>query len=45
MTGTKKTNEAYNFRLTFKEGSQIHPNIWLRVEFIRQEVFQMSFKF
>ena len=26
-------------------GSQIHPNIWLWVEFIQEEDFQMSVKF
>ena len=29
---TNNTNEAYNFRLVVKMGSQIHPNIWLWVE-------------
>ena len=44
-TRTNNTNEAYNFRLTVKMGSQIHPNIWLWVEFIQEEDFQMSIKF
>ena len=44
-TRTNITNEAYNFRLTVKMGSQIHPNIWLWVEFIQEEDFQLSVKY
>jgi hypothetical protein len=44
-TRKNNTNEGYNFRLTVKMGSQIHPNIWLWVEFIQEEDFQMSVKF
>ena len=44
-TRTNNTNEAYNFRLVVKMGSQLHPNIWLWVEFIQEEDLQMSIKF
>ena len=44
-TRTNNTNEAYNFRLVVKMGTQLHPNIWLWVEFIMEENLQMSIKF
>ena len=31
--------------LDFEMGSQLHPNIWLWVEFIQEEDLQMSIKF
>ena len=44
-TRTNNTNEAYNFRLVVKMGTQLHPNIWLWVEFIQEENLQMTIKF
>ena len=43
-TRTNNTNEAYNFRFQVKMGSQFHQNIWLWVEFIQEEDFQLSVK-
>ncbi len=43
-TRTNNTNEAYNFRFQVKMGSQFHQNIWLWVEFIQKEDFQLSVK-
>ena len=43
-TRTNNTNEAYNFRLVVKMGTQLHPNIWLWVEFIQEENLQMAIK-
>ena len=44
-TRKNNTNEAYDFRLVVKMGTQLHPNIWQWVEFIQEEDFQMSIKF
>jgi hypothetical protein len=41
---TNNTNEAYNFRITIKLGNKPHPNIWVWIEFIQGEDFQMSVK-
>jgi hypothetical protein len=44
-TRTNNTNEAYNFRIIIKLGNKPHPNVWIWVEFIQVEDFQMSVKY